>query len=42
VATGHGMLGVSMSVATAELVADLVTGRTPRLDPAPFRLERFG
>jgi D-amino-acid dehydrogenase len=41
-ATGHGMLGVSMSVATAELVADLVTGRPPRIDPSPFRLERFG
>lgn len=41
VATGHGMLGVSMSVATATLVADLVTGRDPRIDPAPFRLERF-
>jgi D-amino-acid dehydrogenase len=41
-ATGHGMLGVSMSVATAELVTDLVTGRPPRIDPGPFRLERFG
>jgi len=41
-ATGHGMLGVSMSVATAELVADLITGGAPRIDPAPYRLERFG
>jgi D-amino-acid dehydrogenase len=41
-ATGHGMLGVSMSVATAELVADLVTGRAPRIDPAPYALERLG
>ena len=41
VATGHGMLGVSMSVATATLVADLVAGRSPSIDPAPFRLERF-
>lgn len=41
-ATGHGMLGVSMSVATAELVADLLSGRAPRIDPAPYRLERFG
>ena len=40
-ATGHGMLGVSMSIATAGLVADLVTGRAPALDPAPYRLERF-
>jgi D-amino-acid dehydrogenase len=36
------MLGVSMSVATAGLVADLLTGETPALDPAPYRLERFG
>ena len=40
-ATGHGMLGVSMSVATAQLVGDLVTGATPAIDPAPYRLERF-
>jgi D-amino-acid dehydrogenase len=40
-ATGHGMLGVSMSVATAELVADLVSGREPRIDPAPYRVERL-
>jgi D-amino-acid dehydrogenase len=36
------MLGVSMSVATASLVADLLTGETPALDPAPYRLDRFG
>jgi D-amino-acid dehydrogenase len=40
-ATGHGMLGVSMSIATAQLVADLVTGRPPAIDPAPYRVERF-
>ena len=40
-ATGHGMLGVSMSVATAQLVADLVCGRTPRIDPAPYSPQRF-
>ncbi|HVR80870.1 MAG TPA: FAD-dependent oxidoreductase [Luteimonas sp.] len=40
-ATGHGMLGVSMSIATAQLVADMVTGRAPAIDPAPYRAERF-
>ena len=40
-ATGHGMLGVSMSIATAELVGDLVTGAEPALDPTPYRLSRF-
>ena len=40
-ATGHGMLGVSMSTATAQLVADLVCARTPQIDPAPYSPERF-
>jgi D-amino-acid dehydrogenase len=40
-ATGHGMLGVSMSIATAELVADLVCGHAPAIDPAPYRPERL-
>jgi D-amino-acid dehydrogenase len=40
-ATGHGMLGVSMSTGTAELVADLVCGRAPRIDPAPYGIGRF-
>jgi D-amino-acid dehydrogenase len=41
-ATGHGMLGVSMSSATGRLVADLVCGRAPPLDPAPYSPRRFG
>src|SRR5690606_30770964 len=41
VATGHGMLGVSMSPATGQLVADLVSGREPRVDPAPYAPARF-
>lgn len=40
-ATGHGMMGVSMSAATGQLVADLVTGRDPAVDPTPYRPERF-
>ncbi len=40
-ATGHGMLGVSMSAATAELVASLVAGGKPALDPAPYAPTRF-
>jgi D-amino-acid dehydrogenase len=35
------MLGVSMSTATAQLVADSITGRVPLIDPAPYRVERF-
>ncbi|HEX7325820.1 MAG TPA: FAD-dependent oxidoreductase [Rhodanobacteraceae bacterium] len=40
-ATGHGMLGVSMSAATAELVASLVAGNAPVLDPRPYAPTRF-
>ena len=40
-ATGHGMLGVSMSTGTAQLVTDVITGRTPMIDPTPYRAERF-
>jgi D-amino-acid dehydrogenase len=40
-ATGHGMLGVSMSPATARLVADLVCDREPAIDPAPYAATRF-
>jgi len=40
-ATGHGMLGVSMSVATGHLMSDLICGRAPRFDPAPYAPARF-
>jgi len=40
-ATGHGMLGMSMSAATGLLVADLITGRAPNVDPTPFTPTRF-
>ena len=41
-ATGHGMLGVTMSAATGMLVTAAVCGREPPLDPAPFAPARFG
>lgn len=40
-ATAHGMLGVSMSAATGELVASMVNGGTPPLDPTPYAPSRF-
>jgi len=40
-ATGHGMMGVGMSVATARLLDELMTGKPPHLDPAPYAPERF-
>ena len=42
VATGHGMLGVSMCMATAALLGDLMLGREPLVDPRPYRPGRFG
>ncbi|MBM7131987.1 NAD(P)/FAD-dependent oxidoreductase [Dyella mobilis] len=41
-ATAHGMLGVSMSAATGELVAAQLSGTTPAFDPAPYAPARFG
>ena len=41
-ATGHGMLGVSMSVATAELLTACVMGDKPVLDAAAYAPARFG
>ncbi|SFK77955.1 NAD(P)/FAD-dependent oxidoreductase [Rhodanobacter glycinis] len=41
-ATAHGMLGVSMSAATGELVAAQIAGGAPAIDPAPYAPARFG
>ncbi|GAB3358324.1 NAD(P)/FAD-dependent oxidoreductase [Lysobacter tyrosinilyticus] len=40
-ATGHGMMGVSMSAATGQLVADQMTDTAPALDPMPYSPARF-
>jgi D-amino-acid dehydrogenase len=40
-AAGHGMLGVTMSAVTGHLLADLITGRAPIVDPAPYSPGRF-
>jgi D-amino-acid dehydrogenase len=41
-AFGHQHLGLTLAAPTAGLVADLVAGRTPRLDTSAFDLQRFG
>ncbi len=41
IAAGHGMLGLSMAPATGRLVAELIDGRTPHIDPTPYALTRF-
>jgi D-amino-acid dehydrogenase len=40
-ATGHSMLGVSMSTASGQLISELITGRRPHIDPTPYRYDRF-
>ncbi len=41
IATGHGMSGISMATSTGKLVAEIITGRRPHIDPAAFRINRF-
>jgi D-amino-acid dehydrogenase len=41
IAAGHGMLGLSLATGTGKLVSELVLGKTPHVDPHPYRVERF-
>lgn len=40
-ATGHGMLGITMSAATSLLVKQIICAEQPALDPHPYRPSRF-
>ena len=40
-AFGHGHVGLAAAPMTGRLVADLIAGRTPCLDPTPFSARRF-
>jgi D-amino-acid dehydrogenase len=40
--TGHGPLGWTMCVGSGRALADLMTGRAPEIDLAPYSLRRFG
>lgn len=40
-ATGHGMMGVSMSAGTGQLLADLMTGRDTAIDATPYAVGRL-
>ncbi|HWM47968.1 MAG TPA: FAD-dependent oxidoreductase [Xanthobacteraceae bacterium] len=40
-AFGHGHWGLTLGPATGRLLAEMMTGQTPFMDPAPFRAERF-
>jgi D-amino-acid dehydrogenase len=41
VATGHGMMGVSLGPGTGKVVADLVDGLNPRVNISAFDVDRF-
>jgi len=41
-AAGHNMLGLSMAPATGRLIAEMIGGDTPHIDPAPYSAKRFG
>jgi len=40
-ATGHGMLGITTAPATGKLVAEIVCGASPHIDPGLFSVSRF-
>jgi D-amino-acid dehydrogenase len=40
-AFGHGHLGLTLAATTGRLIADLIGGRAPPIDLAPFSAERF-
>ena len=40
VAAGHEGLGITTSLGTAALLADLIAGRTPTIDPLPYAPDR--
>jgi D-amino-acid dehydrogenase len=41
-AFGHGHVGMAASPVTGRLIAELVDGRPPGFDLAPYRADRFG
>jgi D-amino-acid dehydrogenase len=40
--TGHGHLGWTQTPGSARVLADVMTGRQPQIDPAPYAPARFG
>jgi D-amino-acid dehydrogenase len=41
IATGHGMLGLTLATGTGKLVCDMVYGKTLEIDITPFGINRF-
>ncbi len=40
-AIGHAHWGLTLGASTGRMLADMITGTTPFIDPAPYRAERF-
>jgi D-amino-acid dehydrogenase len=40
-AFGHGHVGLTAGAATGRLVADLISGKLPSIDPGPYSARRF-
>lgn len=40
-AFGHAHLGLTGAAVTGQIIADLVAGRTPAIDPSPYAVDRF-
>ena len=41
IATGHGMLGITMAPATGKLIAEMLAGEKPFMDTSCFSIQRF-
>jgi len=41
IATGHGMLGLTLATGTGKIVCDMVYDKTPEIDITPFGISRF-
>ncbi|MCP4022573.1 MAG: FAD-dependent oxidoreductase [Desulfobacteraceae bacterium] len=41
IATGHGMLGLTMATGTGKAVCDMIYGKAPEIDIKPFSISRF-
>ena len=39
---GHGHMGLTLGPASGRLIAEMMTGAAPVVDPAPYAAERFG
>jgi D-amino-acid dehydrogenase len=39
---GHQHLGLTLGPISGRLLAEMMTGEAPAIDPEPFRADRFG